>query len=315
MADLQLSIVTTLYNSGATIAEFVRRSISAAEAITSSFEIVIVDDGSPDDSLSIALTIHASEPRLKIVELSRNFGHHRALMTGLMHASGAYCLLIDSDLEEAPELLAEFWQRLHASEMDVVYGYQAERSGDFSRRVLGRMAWAVFDALVPYRIPRNHVTARLMRRAYVDALVLHKEQNTVIGGLWVITGFRQIGMPVDKTVRPDVTYSFLHRWRSLIESITSFSELPLIGIFYLGLSISALSSVAAIVLIALRLLGRVGLAGWASVMVSLWLIGGMLIFCLGIIGIYVSRIFIETKHRPYTIVRRVHARPVGERVS
>ena len=315
MAGLQLSIVTTLYNSAPTIGEFVRRAVAAAEAVTDSFEIVVVDDGSPDDSLSIVLALLPHESRLKIVELSRNFGHHRALMTGLMHASGAYCFLIDSDLEEAPELLSEFWQRLHASGMDVVYGYQVERGGDFHKRVLGRLAWAIFDALVPYRIPRNHITARLMRRAYVDALVLHKEQNTVIGGLWVITGFRQIGMAVNKTVRPYATYSFVHRWRSLIESVTSFSELPLIGIFYLGLSISALSSVAAILLIVLRLLGRIGLAGWASVMVSLWLIGGMLIFCVGIIGIYVSRIFIETKHRPYTIVRNVHGRAVGERVS
>ena len=107
----------------------------------------------------------------------------------------------------------------------------------------------------------------------------------------------------------------LHRWRSLIESITSFSELPLIGIFYLGLSIFALSALAAVLLIFLRLIGRIGLAGWASVMVSLWLLGGMLIFCVGIIGIYVSRIFIETKQRPYTIVRQVHERAAGEPVS
>jgi putative glycosyltransferase len=315
MADLQLSIVTTVYNSASTIEAFVRRSVAAAEAITGAFEIVVVDDGSPDDSLAILLTLQAREPRLKVVELSRNFGHHRALMTGLMHASGSYCFLIDSDLEEAPELLAEFWQRLQASAIDVVYGYQLERRGDFSRRVLGRVAWAVFDALVPYRIPRNHITVRLMKRAYVDALVLHQERNTVIGGLWVITGFRQIGVAVDKTARADVAYSFLHRWRSLIESITSFSELPLIGIFYLGLSIFALSAIAAVLLIFLRLIGRIGLAGWASVMVSLWLLGGMLIFCVGIIGIYVSRIFIETKQRPYAIVRQVHERAAGEPVS
>jgi putative glycosyltransferase len=146
-----------------------------------------------------------------------------------------------------------------------------------------------------------------MKRAYVDALLLHKEQQTVIGGLWVITGFRQVGVPVTKTSRPDATYRFGHRWRSLIETITSFSELPLVGIFYLGIAISALSALAAVVLIALRVMGRIGLAGWASVMVSLWFIGGMLIFCVGIIGVYVSRIFIETKHRPYTIVRSVHA--------
>ena len=309
MADIQLSIVTTVYNSGGTIEEFVRRAVHAAQAITESFEIVVVDDGSPDDSLAVVLGLLAREPRLKIVELSRNFGHHRALMTGLMHAEGEYCFLIDSDLEEAPELLPEFWEALGRSGVDVIYGYQRERQGDFSRRVLGRVAWKIFDALLPYRIPPNHLTVRLMKRPYVDALLLHRERQTVIGGLWVITGFKQAGVPVEKSSRKIVTYSFAHRWHSLMETITSFSELPLVGIFYLGLGISLLSTLAAVALVMLRLTGRIGLAGWASVMVSLWLIGGVLIFCVGIIGMYVSRIFIETKQRPYAIVRHVHRAP------
>jgi putative glycosyltransferase len=306
MAAVELSIVTTVYNSALTIQEFVRRSSAAARTITDSFEIVVVDDGSPDASLAVVVDMLEEEPRLKVVELSRNFGHHKAMMTGLMHADGAYCFLIDSDLEEAPELVVEFWRTLQSSGMDVVYGYQLERGGEFSRRVFGGLAWRVFEALVPYRIPRNHLTVRLMKRAYVDGLVLHREQQTAIGGLWVITGFRQVGVAVDKLVRSDVTYSFGHRWRSLIETITSFSELPLVGIFYLGILISGSSGVAALVLIVMRLYGRIGLAGYASVMVSLWLIGGILIFCVGIIGLYVSRIFIETKQRPYTIVRTIH---------
>lgn len=315
MAAVQLSIVTTLYNSASTIEEFLRRSVAAAQTVTDAFEIVIVDDGSPDRSLVIALETQKREPRVKVIELSRNFGHHKALMTGLMHAEGAHCFLIDSDLEEAPELVVEFWDKLRTSGMDVVYGYQMERTGEFSRRVGGRLAWSLFEALIPYPIPRNHLTVRLMTRPYVDALVQHTERHTVIGGLWVITGFHQIGIPVNKISRANATYSFAHRWRTLVETITSFSELPLIGIFYLGMLISALSVVATIVLVVLRMLGRVGLAGWASVMVSLWLIGGVLIFCVGIIGLYVSRIFIETKHRPYTIVRQVHRRRPEEHVS
>ena len=314
MASTQLSIVTTLYNSAGTIEEFVRRSVAAAERVTDAFEIVIVDDGSPDRSLAIATDLVQRDPRVRVIELSRNFGHHKALMTGLMHAEGAYCFLIDSDLEEAPELITEFWEKRRESGMDVVYGYQMERTGEFSRRVGGRLAWSIFSALIPYPIPRNHLTVRLMTRPYVDALVQHTERHTVIGGLWVITGFRQIGIPVNKTSRLGATYGLGHRWRTLIETITSFSELPLVGIFYFGMLISALSIVATVVLVVLRLKGLVGLAGWASVMVSVWLLGGVLIFCVGIIGMYVSRIFIETKHRPYTIVRQVHRQASHERV-
>lgn len=302
---VKLSIVTTLYNSAATIAEFVRRAVSAAEPITPAFEIVVVDDGSPDDSLRLVLELLRSEPRIKVIELSRNFGHHAAMMTGLMHADGEYVFLIDSDLEEAPELLGEFWQKLHATEMDVVYGYQSERRGDFGRRVFGRLAYAVFEALLPVKIPLNHITVRLMRRAYVDALLQHRERETAIGGLWVITGFRQIGHEVDKGARERGSYGWRHRWHSLIDSVTSFSEVPLVGIFYLGIFISTAAALAAVGLIVRRLLGVLG-EGWASLMVSLWFIGGLLIFCVGVIGIYVSKIFIETKQRPYTIVRQIH---------
>jgi putative glycosyltransferase len=302
---VELSIVTTLYNSAGTIVEFLRRSAAAAAQITPSFEIVVVDDGSPDDSLNIVLGLLASEPRVKVVELSRNFGHHAAMMTGLMHADGRYVFLIDSDLEESPELLLEFWKKLQATDMDVVYGYQKERRGDFGRRVFGRMAYAVFEALLPVKIPLNHITVRLMRRPYVDALLQHRERETAIGGLWVITGFRQIGHEVDKGARRRGSYSFRHRWHSLIDSVTSFSEVPLVGIFYLGIFISAVAALAAAGLIVRRLLGVMG-EGWASLMVSLWFIGGLLIFCVGLIGIYVSKIFIETKQRPYTIVRQIH---------
>lgn len=119
-----LSIVTTTFNSATTIEEFYRRSAAAAAMVTEHFEIVIVDDGSVDESVALAMQLAARDARVKVIELSRNFGHHKALMTGLMHASGDYCLLIDSDLEEAPELLGLFWDTLQREQTDVVYGYQ-----------------------------------------------------------------------------------------------------------------------------------------------------------------------------------------------
>jgi len=301
-----LSIVTTLYNSAATIEAFCARAVLAAEKVTGNFEIVIVDDGSPDDSLKIACRLAKQDPRLKIIELSRNFGHHKALMTGLMHATGDHCFLIDSDLEEDPLLLLAFWEKLHSADIDVVYGYQIARAGSAFRRATGAFAYWVFELLIPQRIPRNHITVRLMRRRYVESLVLHREQRTAIGGLWVITGYHQIGMPVNKIIRRTTTYSFLRRWHTFIDSITSFSETPLIAIFYLGIAISLISAIYATALILRWLVGGVGVPGWLSVMVSVWLLGGIAIFCMGLIAIYLSKIFIETKNRPYTIVRAVH---------
>lgn len=303
----ELSIVTTLYRSEATIAEFVRRSIAAAEKITRSFEIVIVDDGSPDSSLSLAVGMVEKDPRIKVVELSRNFGHHKALMTGLMHAKGEYCFLIDSDLEESPELLIEFWNKRLETKKDVIFGYQKERAGDWKRRLTGRIAYWLFRLLLSgIEVPPNHITVRLMSRPFVDALISHREQKTAIGGLWIITGFHQQGIAVEKGVRRRPSYTFATRWHNLIDSITSFSEVPLIGIFYLGMLVSLFAGTATIYLLSLHLLGLQRMQGWVSVMLSIWLIGGLLIFCVGIIGIYISKIFIETKQRPYTIVRKIY---------
>lgn len=303
---MKLSIVTTMFRSEATIADFIRRASAAAAQITDSFEIVVVDDGSPDKSLAIAAGLSATDPRLKVIELSRNFGHHKALMTGLKHASGDFCLLIDSDLEEPPETLGAFWDKLGKDDMDVVYGYQEKRNGGLLHRLAGWVAYTIFNLLIPGGIPTNHLTIRLMRRDYVNALLLHGESQVIIGGLWVITGFKQAGLPIDKEVKGETTYAFRRRWKMFLDSVTNFSEAPLIGIFYLGLVIAAMSSLVGAWLLLRWVALGVGVAGWLSVMMSVWFLGGIAIFCIGVIGIYLGKVFAETKNRPYTIVRKVH---------
>lgn len=315
---MKLSIVTTLHRSEATLPDFIRRSMEAAGEITKDFEIVMVDDGSPDDSLKIALDHAAKGAPLKIVELSRNFGHHRALMTGLNYAEGEMCFLIDSDLEEDPALLGSFYTALEDQDADVVYGYQAQRKGGWVERITGAIAFKIFSLLLSYPVPRNHTTVRLMRRSYVDALLQHRERETVIGGLWAITGFKQLGLPIRKGSRASATYSVWRRWKLLLDSVTSFSEAPLVAIFYLGLAISTLSALVTLWVITNNLIHDIRVDGWVSVMLSVWFLGGLLIFCSGVIGIYISKIFIETKGRPYTIVRKVHGgkiKPSGKRAK
>jgi len=302
---MRLSIVTTLYNSSAFIEEFYRRASSEAAALTNDYEIVMVDDGSPDNSLSIAIELVRKDPRVKVVELSRNFGHHKAMMTGLEHAVGDYIYLIDVDLEEDPAWLTLFWKTLKDRGLDVVYGYQIKRKGDWIERLGGAFHWWVIRRLSYYPIPENLVTARLMTQQYVRALTLHKERKTALGGLWALTGFRQPGLPVEKGSRNNSSYSIAKRIEVGFDRLTSFSEKPLILVFLLGIFIFALSVLGAFYLVVLRLTGTV-LAGWASVMVSVWMLGGLCIACLGILGLYIARIFIETKGRPYSIVREIH---------
>jgi putative glycosyltransferase len=303
---VRLSIVTTLYKSEQTVAEFVRRASAAALAITHDYEIVIVDDGSPDQALSLAIDLASTDPHIKVIELSRNFGHHKALMTGLRHAAGDYCFLIDSDLEEAPELVGEFWAKLHKEEKDVVYGFQERRPDGLVRRLAGALAYRIFDWLLSIHIPTNHLTVRLMRRSYVDALLLHRETQLVIGGLWVITGFRQLGVSVAKTSKGATTYPFARAWQALLDSVTNFSAIPLVAIFYLGLFISMVTGLFTASLLLRWVLGGVGVPGWVSVMLSVWLLGGLAILFIGVVGLYLSKVFVETKGRPLTIVRAVH---------
>jgi putative glycosyltransferase len=303
-----LSIVTTLYRSAPHLKEFYRRARAAAETITSDYEIVFVNDGSPDDSLFMALELFERDPRVRVVDLARNFGHHKAMMTGLRHARGQLVFLIDADLEEDPELLTAFAATLDTAAADVVYGVQAERRGDWFERWSGRIFFKLFNMMSDYPIPENLVTVRLMTRRYVSALLSHGEREMVISGLWVLTGFRQMPIAITKHSQSKTTYSLWRKIAVLVNSVTSFSSRPLIFIFYLGVAIGALAAAAALYLVIRRVFFGVLLPGWPSLIVSVWLLGGMILACLGIIGIYLSKIFIETKQRPYTIVRSVHER-------
>ena len=302
---MKISIVTTLYRSELHVDEFHRRISAAAAILTDDFEIVMVDDGSPDNSLQIARRLAAVDRHVKVVELSRNFGHHKAMMTGLEVAQGDFVFLIDVDLEEEPEWLAPFWSALHHEDVDVVYGFQTTRKGHVLERLGGAIHWWVIRRLSSYPIPQNLVTARLMKRQYVRSLLLHREHKTAIGGLWAITGYRQRGLPVTKRSRGDSSYSLGRRIAMGFEGITSFSEKPLILVFMLGVIIFAVALVGAVYLTLLRFSGQL-LSGWASVMVSIWMLGGLSIASMGILGLYIARIFIETKHRPYSIIRAVH---------
>lgn len=304
---MRLSIVTTLYRSAPYLEEFYARVCAAAASITSDFEIILVNDGSPDSSLELALALFAKDSQVKVVDLARNFGHHKAMMTGLAHARGELVFLIDSDLEEEPELLGEFYRILKETAADVVYGVQQRRKGGLFERLSGALFFKLFNLFSTHAIPSNLITARLMSHRYVTALVSHQEREVCISGLWAITGFKQVPTFVKKHYKGASSYNFRNKIYTLVNVVTSFSNKPLILIFYLGCLIIMLSSTAALYLIVRRLFFGVLLEGWASLIVSIWLLGGLTIFCLGVIGIYLSKIFIETKQRPYTIIRQIYA--------
>jgi len=289
--------------------EFYRRASAAARQLAGQdYEILLVNDGSPDDSLSLALDLHKADERVVIIDLSRNFGHHRAIRTGLEYSRGDLVFLIDSDLEEEPEWLIDFASLLAAHNADVVFGRQQDRKGGWFERWSGAAFYSLMDFLCPIEHPRNIVTARLMTRRYVNALLRYQEREFVSSYLWALTGFTQVEKTIKKHATSKSSYSLSQKIALTVDSVTSFSDVPLKLIFYVGCSISICSMLYAVYLTFNRLFLSKPLDGWTSVIVSIWMLGGLIISFLGVIGIYLNKIFMETKQRPHAIVKDIYGR-------
>ena len=308
---MKLSIVSTLYCSASYIEEFCERSAKAAKELLGDddFEIVLVNDGSPDNSLDVAVKLYESGRfPLKIVDLSRNFGHHKAMQTCCMHASGDLVYLIDVDLEEAPEWLIPFEKQLRENECDVVYGVQESRKGGWFERVSGEIFYSIFNKLTSIKVPRNITTARLMTRRYVDVLVQYQEREVFLLGLWTIAGFKQEPQTVKKLSTSPTTYTAGKKIAAVVNSVTSFSVFPLYMIATIGIGLAAVSICFMIYQIIRYFIYGTGALGWTSLFISIWFFSGVILIAIGIIGIYMSKIFMEVKQRPYVTIRKIYSR-------
>jgi putative glycosyltransferase len=313
MTSLKVSIVSTIYNSNLTIKEFIERALNVGSQIANSdFEIIIVDDGSPDDSAQIVEKLALEKSNIKIVKLSRNFGHHRALLEGLRWASGELIFLIDSDLEERPEWLFDFQHVLRISKVESVYGYQKIRRGKFYQKLWGDFYWKIFIFLTGFQIPSNVVTARLMTKRFVRNLLSFPEVDVSLIGLFQLTGFKQIGLPIEKTLTSKTTYTFKLKLWHFVNSITAFSAKPLQYIFFIGLVIISVGGILSIFLILYILFKGNTPPGWLSVIASIWFIGGLILVSIGVIAIYLSKIFIEVKGRPRAIVDTINSKNLSD---
>jgi putative glycosyltransferase len=303
-----ISVVTTMYRSREFLERFLAESLGALQSIgCSSFEIVLVNDGSPDDSLQYALASRRDIPQLVVVDLSRNFGHHHAMHAGLRHARGDLVFLIDCDLEVAPSTLASFFDRQRESGADLVYGYQEGRKGGWFERLSGGLFWKGFNLLSDIRIPENIVTERIMTRRFVDALLTMGDYNLFLGGMMSWTGFTQLGMPVPKSQRAGAsTYTLLKRFQLMVNAVSSFSSKPLVWLFNIGLVITLASFSYAGYLVFRKLVFGDALLGFTSVMALNAMSLGILTTSVGLVGIYLGKVFNQVQNRPTYIIRNVY---------
>jgi polyisoprenyl-phosphate glycosyltransferase len=301
------SVVAPVYNEEPLIAEFCKRVVAALEPLGQPFEIVLVNDGSRDRSPAIIHDLHEDDPRIKLVNFSRNFGHQIAITAGMDYASGQAIVVIDSDLQDPPEVIPrmiEEWQR----GFQVVYGVRGEREGETAFKLAtASLFYRLIRKITNVDIPMNAGDFRLMDRRVVDALKTMREQKRFMRGLSVWVGFKQTGVTYKRDARKagETKYPIRKMVRFALDGITAFSYLPLQLATYIGFSIAGIAFVAGIVAIILRLSNLIGpdtLKGQTTTLVIVLFMGGVQLISLGIIGEYLGRIYDEVKRRPLYIV-------------
>ena len=302
----KISIVTSLYRSSSFINEFYSRHLACLNSLDVDFEFVFVNDGSPDNSADVVRSIIDQCSKTKLIDLSRNFGQHAAMFAGLEHADGDYVFALDCDLEERPENIVEFYKYIKAyPDVDVVYGVLSKRTGGFVRNFLGSIFYKILDIVTEIKIPHDQAWQRLMTHNYVQALIKFQECDSLPAGLMALTGFKQFPIEIEKMYKGHSTYSFKKRFVLAFNSIVAFSAKPLVLIMSLGFMITLLSVIASLYLIITALFYNQYRSGWVSVIVSVWLIGGLLLLSIGVVGIYISKIFNQTKKRPKYLIKEL----------
>jgi polyisoprenyl-phosphate glycosyltransferase len=305
-----LSVVAPVYDEEELVEEFVRRTCAAVADYT--FELLLVNDGSSDSTPELLDRLAAADPRVRVIHLSRNFGHQAALTAGLEHASGDVVAMIDADLQDPPELIGEMvaqWSR----GSDVVYAVRKQRDGETGFK-LATASWfyKLFDKLAQVDLEPNSGDFRLLDRRALDALLAMTERSRFLRGMTVWVGFAQTAVSYERDARHagETKYTVRKMLRFSLDAITSFSHLPLQLATYAGLLSAGVAFIAIPVVLALRIAGSY-LPGFGSITIAILLLGGIQLIALGVIGEYVGRIYDEVKHRPLYIVREERNRPSG----
>jgi dolichol-phosphate mannosyltransferase len=300
-----------VYNEEGAIDEFYTRVCAALDGVQ--FELVLVDDGSSDGSPMLLQRLAANDPRVHVVQLSRNFGHQTALTAGLDHAAGDPVVMMDADLQDPPELIPTMLDHWRAG-CDVVYAVREYRAGE-SRFKLSTARWfyRLFDKLAQVELAPNSGDFRLLDRRPLDALLSMRERNRFLRGMTVWVGYTQAAVPYERDARyaGETKYTLSRMLRFSLDAISSFSHRPLQLATLLGFLISTLAFIAIPIVVVLRLLGSY-LPGFSALTIVVLLLGGIELIAIGIIGEYVGRIYDEVKGRPLYLVRARHNLPDPE---
>lgn len=304
-ASPDISVIAPVFNEVESLPEFYRRVKTVLDGLNLSWELLLVDDGSTDGSTELIRQLAKEDSRVRALIFARNFGHQLAVTAGLDHCSGRAAIIIDSDLQDPPEVMADLiakWQEGY----EVVYAVRAEREGEswfklFTASLFYRLIYRITDV----KIPLDTGDFRLLDRQVVEVLKTMRERHRFLRGMSVWVGFRQTGVEYRRAARfaGQTKYPLRKMLKFAFDAITSFSYLPLQIATYLGFAAACLSIVAIPVVIVLRQSGMQAFLGQATTLIAVLFLGGVQLISLGILGEYIGRLYDEAKGRPLYILR------------
>lgn len=309
-----LSVVIPFYNEGPNVEALFARLTPVLDRLDMAWEVVCVNDGSRDDTLERLIAAHGRDGRIKVVDLSRNFGKELALSAGLAHSRGDAVVPMDADLQHPPEVLPLFIAKWREG-YDVVVAARHARVGQcWKHRLFARAFYWVFDTLSDVKLPREVGDFRLMDRKVVEVINRMPERSRFMKGIFAWVGFRQavVSYEQGQRVGGDTKWGFVKLMRFAIDGLTSFSTFPLRVWSLIGVMVSGFAFVYIVLRLLRTLLFGVDVPGYESLIVSVLFMGGLQLITLGIIGDYLGRVFEEVKGRPLFIVRSTHGLAEGE---
>ena len=302
-----ISVVAPAYNEEEVLGEFHRRVTAVLVGLGCAYEIVLVNDGSRDNTLSLMHTLRAHDPHVSVVDLSRNFGKEIALSAGLDHTKGDVVIILDSDLQDPPELIPamlEVWREGY----DIAYGVRTARDGEtWLKMTTAKYFYRFIKSVSRVDIPKDTGDFRLMTRRAVDALGRLREEHRFMKGLFAWIGFPSKPFMYRRDARAagETKWNYWNLWNFALEGITSFTVAPLKVATYLGLSVALLALLYAVVVIGKALMFSDPVRGYPSLMAVVLFLGGVQLVAIGVLGEYVGRIFNEVKCRPLYLVNHV----------
>lgn len=302
---MELSVIIPVFNEEANILVLHQRLTAVAAGISPDYELIFVNDGSRDRSIELLRGLAGSDPHVRFIHFSRNFGHQIAVTAGLDHASGRAVVIIDADLQDPPELIAELYQKLRSG-YEVVYAKRRKREGEtWFKKYTARVFYRLLRRITSVDIPLDTGDFRILDHQVVEVLRQMPEKNKFLRGQIAWIGFRQTFLEYDRAERHGgkTGYSLGKMIRFALDGITGFSDLPLRLVTWFGMIVTAFSFLVAAYVLYSRYIREDYVQGWPSLMITVLFIGGVQMIAIGIIGEYLIRLNANVRNRPLYIIQ------------